>query len=85
MRIMSSGTDNGQGETMGWEHVSISRLDRRPTWNEMCFVKDLFWRDDETVIQFHPKRSKYKNVMPYCLHLWRKIGGEHELPPDICV
>src|SRR5690349_6482303 len=29
----------------GWEHVSISipSEDRCPTWEEMCFVKDLFW------------------------------------------
>lgn len=24
----------------GWEHVSVSRANRRPTWEEMCAVKD---------------------------------------------
>lgn len=36
---------------MGWEHVSVSLLDRDPLWKEMCFVKDIFWNKDETVIQ----------------------------------
>lgn len=81
LRIMSSGSDS----TTGWEHVSVSLSYRIPTWDEMVFVKSLFWRDDETVVQFHPKKSVYKNQMPYCLHLWKKIGEEYELPPDECV
>lgn len=65
----------------GWDHVSVSLLSRCPNWEEMCFIKDLFWGEDETVIQFHPKKSEYVNNHPYCLHLWRKQGIEHELPP----
>lgn len=30
----------------GWEHVSVSLRNRCPTWDEMCLVKDIFWRDD---------------------------------------
>lgn len=81
LRAISSGVSNDTG----WEHVSVSLANRCPTWDEMCYVKHLFWRDDETVIQFHPKASKYKNEMLYCLHLWKKIGEDHELPPDMCV
>jgi len=84
LRVISSGTGIVEDD-IDWEHVSISLYNRCPNWGEMCFVKDLFWRDDETVIQFHPKKSKYKNHMPYCLHLWKKIGVEHELPEDIYV
>ena len=36
---------------MGWEHVSVSLKDRCPRWQEMCYIKDLFWNDDEVVIQ----------------------------------
>ena len=84
LRIISSGSV-GPGNDSGWEHVSVSRKDRCPTWDDMCFVKDLFWGEDETVIQFHPKKIKYVNVHPFCLHLWKRAGAEHELPPDICV
>ena len=81
LEVMSSGS----GQEDGWEHVSVSLSSRTPTWDEMCYVKNLFWREDETVIQFHPKKSKYANRSPFCLHLWRKEGQEHELPPDECV
>jgi hypothetical protein len=78
---MSSGVD----DIHGWEHVSVSLRNRTPTWEEMSFVKNLFWKDDETVIQFHPKKSEYINRHPYVLHLWRKIGQDYELPPWECI
>lgn len=54
---------------------------RCPTWEEMCMVKDIFWGEEECVVQFHPPRSEYVNRHPYCLHLWKKIGEEYETPP----
>lgn len=39
----------------GWEHVSVSLSNRCPTWEEMCMVKDIFWGEDECVIQFRPR------------------------------
>ncbi|MGI6612601.1 MAG: DUF7694 domain-containing protein [Candidatus Nanosyncoccaceae bacterium] len=65
----------------GWDHVSASFEDRTPTWEEMAEIKAMFFRDDETVVQFHPKRSEYVNTHPYCLHIWRNQCCEHELPP----
>lgn len=41
-----------------WEHVSVSLPDRCPTWEEMCWVKSLFFEDEECVLQFHPPRKK---------------------------
>lgn len=73
------------GALTGWEHVSISLKHRTPNWGEMCFIKNLFWDETETVIQFHPKKSEYINCHPYVLHLWRKVGRDHELPPSILV
>jgi len=69
----------------GWEHASASFKKRCPTWDEMCAVKEAFWRDDECVIQFHPPKSEYVNNYPFCLHLWKKIGNDFELPPSIYV
>jgi hypothetical protein len=67
----------------GWEHVSVSRIDRCPTWDEMDRVKRLFWRDDEIVMQLHVNNDQKKNVFAYCLHLWRpqseqEISAEKE-------
>lgn len=69
----------------GWDHVSVSRNDRCPTWREMCWVKSLFFDEDETVVQFHPKASDYVNIHPNCLHMWRKHDVEYALPPKIFV
>lgn len=73
------------GEHTGWEHVSVSLPNRCPNWAEMCFVKDLFWSDDETVVQFHPRKSEHVNIHPNCLHLWKARGVEFQLPPKVCV
>jgi len=68
---------------LGWDHVSVSLEKRNPNWEELCFIKDLFWEEEETVIQFHPKKSEYVNNHPYCLHLWKNQYEEHQLPPGI--
>ncbi len=65
----------------GWEHVSVSYPNRYPTWEEMCRIKDMFWNEEECVVQYHPPKSEYVNNHPYCLHLWRKSGENFELPP----
>jgi len=70
---------------MEWEHVSVSLLDRCPTWEEMDRVKRLFWSDDQTVMQLHVPRSRHVNNHPYCLHLWRPNGREIPLPPQFMV
>ena len=70
----------------GWEHCSVSiDRSREPGWDVMCFVKDLFWDEQDVVIQFHPAKDQYVNNHPYVLHLWRKIGEELKTPPSILV
>src|SRR4051812_18832968 len=58
---------------LGWDHVSVSvdGVSRCPHWEEMCAVKQLFFRDDEVVMQLHPAEADYVNDHPYVLHLWR--------------
>jgi len=68
---------------LGWEHVSVSlsHASRCPSWEDMRFVKDLFWRKDETVVQYHPAARNYVNFHPHCLHMWKPIGQEIPIPP----
>ena len=68
----------------GWEHVSVSPLPENilPSWDDMCKVKDIFWSKEEAVLQIHPPRSKYVNMMPNCLHLWRPKNGVHGMNPE---
>jgi hypothetical protein len=77
LRIISSGVDS----LHNWEHVSVSLGNRTPTWIEMCFVKDLFWGEEECVVQYHPPRSEYVNIHPNCLHLWKPLRETVPVPP----
>lgn len=68
-----------------WEHVSVSLGDRVPNWKEMCFIKNLFWNDDECVVQYHPSKDVYINNHNYCLHLWKPLCEKLPIPPSILV
>jgi hypothetical protein len=70
---------------MDWDHVSVSLENRCPNWEEMCFIKSVFFDDEETVMELHVPRSKWINNHPYCLHLWRPQREAIPLPPDIMV
>jgi hypothetical protein len=74
MRVMAS-------SDCGWEHVSVSRRNRCPNWTEMSHVKNLFFNEDETVMQLHVPASDHVNDHPYCLHLWRPKDQEIPRPP----
>lgn len=75
----------------GWEHVSVSiyskriKVDRCPTWEEMCFLKGLFWDKEDVVMQLHPAESEYVNNSKNCLHLWRPVGIEIPTPNSYLV
>ena len=75
--IMSWGAD--------FEHCSVSLPTRCPSWEQMCAMKELFWKDDEVCMQLHPAKDQYVNNHPYCLHIWRPIDKEIPTPPSIMV
>lgn len=72
-------------QDMGWEHVSVSTPSKIPTWEMMCFIKNMFWDETDCVMQLHPPKSDYINNHPNCLHLWRPIEQEIPTPPSIMV
>lgn len=71
----------------GWDHVSISRTDRCPTWEEMEWMRRKFFRPDEFAFQYHAPIAdyvdgKFKGNCPTCLHLWRPWeSGGFTVPP----
>jgi hypothetical protein len=82
--FVSDGTLPGDG----WEHVSVSlsRVGkaRLPNWEEMCFVKNLFWDEEDCVVQFHPPKSEHVNNYRV-LHLWRYLTLDFPRPPKEAV
>jgi hypothetical protein len=87
--IASDGTDMPALGLPPWEHVSVKAWDGRktriPTWKEMCWVKDLCWDAEDTVMQLHPPQSQWINTHRDVLHLWRPVGEAIPLPPAITV
>lgn len=70
---------------LGWEHVSVSRQDRSPVWEEMCIIKNIFWDESDCVIQYHPPKNEYINNHQYCLHMWRPIDFSLPIPPSLLI
>lgn len=81
---------NGEGlEELGygepWDHVSVSCERRCPTWDEMCWIKALFFEDCECVVQYHPAKKDYVNCHPFVLHLWKPLNVDMPMPPIVAV
>lgn len=74
---------------LGWEHVSVHCIsenkERTPTWAEMCFIKDLFWDEEDIVVQFHPPKSQYINMHKFTLHMWRSTTTSITTPPTVLI
>jgi hypothetical protein len=89
LQVIASNGQCDETNDTGWEHVSVSPVIDNvepPSWQEMCLIKELFWADDECVVQFHPAKKDYVNQHPGVLHLWRKKGAEpFPMPPKMCV
>ena len=62
--------DNG----IKWEHVSVSLKNRIPNWQELKFIKMIFWDPEDEVIQFFMPQSKCVKLYNNCVHLWRPIN-----------
>lgn len=73
----------------GWKHISVSFgqvSNKTPSWEIMCWIKDLFWDETDCVVQFHPPKSEYVNIHKGCLHLWQCTDGSKQpMPPSIMV
>ena len=69
----------------GWDHVSVSRKNRCPNWEEMEQIAALFFEDDEVAMQLHVPRSQHLNLHPYCLHWWRPHVHIIPTPPSSMV
>lgn len=76
----------------GWRHVSVVMVNDKkepagvmPSWEDMCFLKDLFWDKDQCVVQYHPPESEYINNHEYCLHLWQPTEITLPMPDKFMV
>jgi hypothetical protein len=68
-----------------WDHLSVSTPTRCPTWEEMEFLKRLFFERDECAMQLHVPPRDHVDNHPFCLHIWRPLDVEIPRPPSIMV
>jgi len=69
----------------GWDHVSVSLEHRCPTWAEMQFIAELFFKLDEYAMQLHLPAKDHINQHPFVLHWWRPRLMRIPLPPKFMV
>lgn len=65
----------------GWDHVSVSHPTRTPLYEEMEWIREKFFEDDEVVMQLSVARADHINTHVYCLHMWRPQDQEIPMPP----
>ncbi len=74
---------------LDWDHVSVHSRSTKggftPSWEDMAYIKKLFFKPSETAVQFHPSSDSYINCHENTLHIWRPQKTEIELPPKIMV
>ena len=59
-----------------WIHVSLSRKNKLPSYNDVKLVKNTFIGKDKKAIQIFPEEENHVNLMPYCLHLWHCVDKD---------
>ncbi len=69
-------------EGMWWRHLSLSRQDRVPSYDDLTKVKSAFAGDHRAAVMVLPKKEEHINIHPNCLHLWWPVNEEHYPLPD---
>lgn len=59
-------------------HLSISRQDRYPVWDEIKEARYDLIPDGVTMAMFLPPKGQYVNVHPNCFHLHEVRGVTHD-------
>ncbi len=71
--IVSAGTEL---DGRRWLHMSASRPDKVPTWEDLKWMKRVFAGRKGKAIQVIPPDSEYVNIHPHVLHLWICLDGD---------
>ena len=59
-----------------WIHLTVSRVNRLPSWDELVAARDAFLGSEALCVQVLAPKSRHVNIHPYCLHLWRCLDGD---------
>lgn len=67
--------ENNALENLKFNHVSIV-INHSPTYEELKAIKEVFFYDEDTVIQFFPSEREYVNIHEKCYHLWELVRSK---------
>ncbi len=62
-----------------WMHISVSRKDRIPSYDDLKFVKNTF-AEKRFGYQVFPPPGDNVNIHDFCLHVWVPLTGEPPMP-----
>ena len=58
-----------------WVHLSCSRLERLPSWDDLTAIRNIFLGREALALQVVAPASEHFNYHPNCLHLWHCLDG----------
>lgn len=67
LKVMAGLERHGEHQ---WIHISCSRRDRLPSWEDLKLAKRVLAGPERQAIQVIPRDSEYVNIHPHCLHLF---------------
>lgn len=71
-----------EGDKKRWLHVSMSRKNRIPSWEDIVEVKNTIVGMNRKAIQVLPVQKEYVNIYSNVLHLWACLEPEGDGLPD---
>jgi hypothetical protein len=77
LRVIAS---TGEYDGREWMHVSMSRADRLPSYEDMKHVKEVIVGNDRWAAQLFPPIDQHVNIHQFCLHLWFPLTGSLPWP-----
>lgn len=75
-------TEAPHDDGLWWRHVSVARVERVPSWNDVRMVKQAFVGDRYAFMVF-PDEAHYVSIHNNCLHLYAvREGADGNMLPD---
>lgn len=66
---------NKDKTNIGFQHITIWNEERYLTWDEMCEIKNRFFKAEEPVYQIHFPTSQNGKIHQYQMDLWAPKKG----------
>lgn len=75
-------TVNIERDDRHWHHVSVSRVSRLPSWDDLKLVRADFIGDSRECYSVFAPIARWVNTYPFALHLWCCVDSPDGVLPD---